>query len=127
MNNYIELFSRFLLSSVFLISGISKMNAYSGTQAYMESQSVPGMLLPVVIVFLIIAPIMIIVGWKTRLAAFALAGYTLLTALLFHFDFADPMQSILFMKNIMIAGGLLLLFTHGANKISLDARISSSH
>jgi len=127
MNNYIELLSRLLLSSVFLISGIGKINTYSGTQAYMESQGVPGMLLPVVIALLIIAPIMIIIGWKTRLAAFALAGYTLLTALLFHFDFADQMQSILFMKNIMIAGGLLLLFTHGASKISIDARMARAH
>jgi len=125
MKNYIDLSARLLLATIFLLAGISKITGYAGIQAYMNSQGVPGELLPVVIALEIIAPIMLIVGWQTRLAALALAGFTLLSAILFHFNFADQMQSILFMKNLAISGGLLLLYTHGAGNISLDAKNKS--
>jgi len=123
MNKYIEFIARVLLSSIFLIAGIGKISAYSGTQAYMESQGLPSILLPAVIVLEIFAPLMLIVGWKTGLAAFALAGFSVLSALLFHFNFADQIQSIMFMKNIAIAGGLLLLCTYGAGHFSLDKKM----
>lgn len=123
MNKYIEFIARISLSGVFLLSGISKISAFEGTQAYMASQGVPGMMLPLVIALEIIAPIMIITGWHTRLAAIALAGFTLAAAFLFHFNLADQMQSIMFMKNIMVTGGLLLLFSHGAGQLSFDKKI----
>ena len=125
MKNYIELSARLLLASIFLLAGINKISGYTGTQAYMNSQGVPGELLPIVIALEIIVPIMLIVGWQTRLAAIALAGFTLLSAILFHFNFADQTQSIMFMKNLAITGGLLLFFAHGAGNISLDARKNS--
>lgn len=125
MKNYIDLSARLLLASIFLLAGINKIAGYAGTQAYMNSQGVPGELLPAVIALEILAPIMLILGWQTRLAALALAGFTLLSAILFHFNFADQMQSILFMKNLAISGGLLLLFTHGAGNISLDVKNKS--
>jgi len=123
MNNYIELSARLSLSAIFLIAGIGKISAFAGTQAYMESQGIPGILLPIVIGLEIIAPVMLIIGWKTRLAAFSLAGFSVLSAVLFHFNFADQIQSIMFMKNIAIAGGLLLLCTYGAGHFSLDKRM----
>jgi len=123
MNKYIELSARLSLSAIFLVAGIGKISDFAGTQAYMESQGIPGMLLPVVISLQIIAPLMLIIGWKTRLAAFSLAGFSVLSALLFHFNFADQIQSIMFMKNIAIAGGLLLLCTYGAGHFSLDKKM----
>jgi len=122
MNNVIDLVGRVFLAAIFLMAGINKISGYAGTQGYMESQGVPGMLLPAVIAVEIIAPILLVIGWQTRYAALALAGFTLLAGFLFHFNFADQMQSILFMKNIAITGGLLLVFAHGAGALSLDAK-----
>jgi putative oxidoreductase len=61
-------------------------------------------------------------GWKTRVGAFLLAGYSLLTAQIFHHDFSDQDQMLMFLKNVSIAGGFLLLLANGAGPISLDAR-----
>ncbi len=63
----------------------------------------------------------LLLGWQTRLSAFLLAGFCLVSALIFHADFGDPMQSILFMKNLAIAGGLLTLLANGAGAWSVDA------
>ena len=124
MNNIVDLVGRVMLGAIFLMAGINKIGGYAGTQAYMESQGVPGMLLPAVIVVEILGPILLVIGWQTRYAALALAGFTVLSALLFHLNFNDQMQSIMFMKNIAIAGGLLLLFARGAGGLSLDAKKS---
>lgn len=124
MNNSIDFVGRVFLSAIFFLSGINKISGYAATQGYMESHGVPGLLLPLVIVLEIVAPVLIVIGWQTRLAAWALAGFSLLTALLFHMNFAEQMQMILFMKNIAIAGGFLLLAAHGPGVLSLDHRNS---
>jgi putative oxidoreductase len=120
--NLTDLAGRVLLAAIFLISGIGKIGGYAGTQGYMEAMGVPGALLPLVIILEVAGAIAIIVGWRTRLAAFLLAGFTLLSGLLFHRAPGDPVQSILFMKNVAIAGGFLLLVARGAGEWSLDAR-----
>jgi putative oxidoreductase len=125
MNRYSDLSARILLAVMFFMAGIGKIGAYAGTQGYMESQGLPEMLLPAVIGLEIIGSIMLVVGWKIRYAAFALAGFTILSALMFHLNFADQIQSIMFMKNLAIAGGLLLLVNHGAGELSLDSKMSS--
>ncbi len=122
MNNLLELSGRILLSLMFLTSGLSKIGGYAATQGYMESQGVPGMLLPLVIALEVLAPLLIAVGWHTRLAALALAGFSIAAAVLFHANFGDQMQMIMFMKNISIAGGFLLLAANGAGAWSLDRR-----
>jgi putative oxidoreductase len=113
---------RVFLSLIFIVSGLGKITAYAGTQAYMESAGVPGLLLPVVIALEVLGGLAIMLGWKTRVAAFLLAGFTLLSALLFHADFGDPMQQIMFLKNLALAGGFLLLLSHGPGPWSLDNR-----
>ena len=115
---------RVFIAAIFLLSGVTKISAYAGTQAYMDAMGVPGAMLPLVIVFEVLGALAIIVGYQTRLAAFALAGFSVLTALLFHFNFADQAQSTSFMKNIAIAGGFLLLVAHGAGAYSIDKRLS---
>lgn len=124
MNKFSDLIARMLLAAIFFMSGLSKIGAYAGTQGYMESQGVPGMFLPLVIGAEIIGSVLIVIGWQARYAALALAGFSVVSALLFHFNFADQMQSIMFMKNLAIAGGLLLLYSRGAGELSLDARSS---
>jgi putative oxidoreductase len=126
LRNVAELGGRVLLSVLFLVSGLGKIGAYAGTAAYMGALGVPAALLPAVIATEILGAIALIVGWKTRVTAFLLAGFTLLAGVLFHRNFADQIQAIMFLKNVAIAGGLLLLVAHGAGALSLDRRFSQS-
>ena len=117
-----ELTARAALAAMFLLAGINKISGYVGTQGYMESQGVPGFLLPLVIILEVGGGVALLLGWKTRIAAFALSGFCVLAALLFHLDFGDRLQQILFMKNIAIAGGLMILCCAGAGAFSIDRR-----
>jgi putative oxidoreductase len=117
-----ELVGRVLLASLFLLSGVSKLGAYGATAAYMSSAAVPAALLPAVIAVELFGSLAVIVGWKTRIAAALLAGFSLLAAFLFHNNFGDQIQMIMFLKNVSIAGGFLLLVANGAGAISLDRR-----
>ena len=125
-NAGMQLFGRVLMSSIFIMAGINKISGYAGTQGYMESVGVPGALLPLVILLEIGGGLAILLGWKTRIAAFLLAGFTVLSALIFHANFSDQMQSILFMKNMAMAGGLLFLVAGGISAWSLDAKREAS-
>lgn len=120
IENYGNLAGRILISVIFLMAGFSKIPGYEATQGYMEAMGVPSSLLPIVIATEILGALAIIIGYQTRIVAFLLAGFSLVSALLFHFNFADQMQSILFMKNIAISGGFLFLVTNGAGYVSID-------
>ena len=122
MDKYVPVIGRLMLAQIFLIAGFHKITAYAGTQGYMESVGVPGALLPLVILTEIGGGLALVLGWQTRWASLALAGFTLLAAFLFHFHLSDQIQSIMFMKNISIAGGLLVLAAFGAGACSLDQR-----
>ena len=122
MNKYSNVIARVLLAHIFIIAGLNKIMGYAGTQGYMESVGVPGMLLPLVILVEVGAGLAVLVGWQTRWAAYALAGFTVLSAIIFHSNLGDQTQMIMFMKNFAIAGGLLLLAEHGAGVFSLDSR-----
>ena len=111
---------RILIALMFLIAGINKIPAYSGTQNYMDSMGVPGALLPLVISLEIIGGLAIIIGWQSRIVAFALAGFCILSAILFHSNLTDQNDMILFMKNIAIAGGFLFIVAHGPGAFALD-------
>lgn len=118
-----DLIGRIFISLIFLTAGINKITGYAGTQGYMESAGVPGIVLPLVLILEIGGAIAVIVGWKTRWAALALAIFCIISAFLFHFNFGDQMQSIMFMKNIAIAGGFAVIFAHGAGELSLDHKL----
>jgi len=123
--NLADLTGRVLISAIFLVAGLNKVTGYAGTQAYMESMGVPGALLPLVIVLEVFGALAIIAGWRTRVVAFLLAGFSVVSALLFHGALGDPTQFILFMKNLAMAGGFLFLVARGAGEWSLDARRDS--
>lgn len=122
MSKYNSLIARVLLAHIFVMAGISKISGYAGTQGYMESVGVPGSLLPLVILVELGAGIAIVLGWQTRISAYALAGFSVVSAVIFHSNLAEQMQMILFMKNFAMAGGLLLLAEHGAGAYSLENR-----
>ena len=113
---------RVLLALMFVLAGFNKISAYSGVQGYMESVGVPGALLPVVIALELIGGLILMLGWHTRLTAFLLAGFTILATLIFHSNIGDQTQFLFFMKNLSIAGGLLLVVSHGAGPYSVDNR-----
>jgi putative oxidoreductase len=120
LENLAEPAGRVFLAVLFLLSGLGKIAAYGATAAYMASAGVPGVLLPAVIATEVIGAIAIIIGWKTRTVAVLLAGFSLLTAICFHRNFADQMQMIQFLKDVSIAGGFLVLVANGAGRLSID-------
>jgi putative oxidoreductase len=124
VKNVSELVGRSFLAVLFLLSGLSKIGAYAGTVAYMSSVGVPGAVLPVVIATEVLGALAIIVGWKTRVIASLLASFSLLAAAIFHNNFGDQIQMIMFLKNVSIAGGFLLLVANGAGPLSIDRRLA---
>ena len=120
MNTRLALLGRIGLSLIFIISGWGKIAGYAATQGYMESQGVPGALLPLVIALELGGGLAILGGFFTRWVALALAGFTLVAAFLFHANLADQMQAIMFWKNFAIAGGFLLLAANGPGALSFD-------
>jgi putative oxidoreductase len=124
INNYGSLVGRILISVMFLMAGISKITGYAGTQGYMEAMGVTGALLPLVIALEVFGALAIIIGYKTKLVAVLLAGFSIVSALIFHNNFADQMQVALFMKNIAIAGGFMFLMVNGAGPLSIDNKLN---
>ena len=122
LQNFAAPTGRFFLAIMFFMSGLTKISQYGTTQGYMEAMGVPGSLLPLVILTEALGGLAIILGWKTKYVAIALAGFSVLSAILFHADFSNQAEMTNFMKNIAIAGGFLTLFVHGAGAYSLDNR-----
>ena len=120
----IEVWGRIFLSTLFLIEGINKIFNYEGTIEYMESFNVPEYLIIPAIIVEILFPLLLIIGYQTKLSAFVLAIFTLATALIFHTDFTSQIQLISFLKNFAIAGGFLIIFVKGSGKYSIDYKIN---
>lgn len=113
---------RLLMALIFILGGVSKLGSLAGTGAYMQSVGVPSALALPAALFELLGGIAILVGFQTRIVALALAGFCVATAALFHANFADQMQMVMFMKNLAMAGGFLTLYAHGAGAMSMDAR-----
>jgi putative oxidoreductase len=121
--------ARVLLSLMFVLAGASKFGDLGGTAGYIASKGLP---FPMLLAFgtaalELIGGLAIMLGLQARIAALALAVFTLLASVLFHNFWAMPadqqmMQQLMFMKNLSVAGGLLLLFSFGAGAASFDAR-----
>ena len=120
----IEVFGRIFLSTIFLFEGINKIFNYESTIEYMESFNVPGLFAIPTIILEILFPLLLIIGYQTKLSALVLAIFTLATALIFHTDFTNQMQLISFLKNFAIAGGFLIIFVNGAGKYSIDHKLN---
>jgi putative oxidoreductase len=114
---------RLLLALIFVHEGWSVIGNYSGAAAYMQKFGVPGILLPPVIALEVGGGLLIAAGFLTRVFAAALAVFCLLTAVLFHSQFADRNQLLHFEKDLAIAGGFLVLAISGAGKWSVERYI----
>lgn len=123
MSDMALLVGRVLLALMFVTAGWGKIGGYAGTQNYMEAMGVPGFMLPLVILLELGGGLTIMAGLFTRSAAVLLAGFTLMASFMFHYQPAEKMQMLMFMKNLSAAGGLLALAVVGAGIFSLDARL----
>lgn len=135
MNKAIEssatLMGRVFLSIIFIMAGFGKIMDWSGTAGYMEAQGMP--MIPLLLLGAIacewVGGISLLIGFKTRLGALALIVFLIPTTLIFHNFWADPpdqrqLQMIMFLKNVAILGGLLMVLAHGAGPVSIDSRTS---
>ena len=119
--HFIELIGRIFLCFLFLFEGIKKLFFFQEeTQMYMEEYGVPEILFFPSTLLEIILPIFIIIGFKTRLCASILVIFTISVTLIFHMDFNNQMQLITFLKNISIAGGLLIIVASENRYFSID-------
>lgn len=120
VQNSAVLIARILMPILFIVAGWGKMHAYSATAAYMASAGVPSFFLPLTILLEFGGGLAIMFGFLTRTTAIITAVFTVLTALLFHVDFSVPVNQMMFMKNLSIAGGYLVLFAFGPGAFSID-------
>ena len=120
MANVIDFIGRLLISALFLVSAYDKIFSLDGTMSWMEGFGVPGFLLYPTIALEIILPLLVIIGYQARLSAGILAIFCIATAFLFHYDFVDQMQTILFLKNLGLAGGFLFIVANGTKNWSVD-------
>ena len=124
MINILDLCARILISALFFINGIFKIMNYDGAISWMEGYGVPGVLLIPAILLEVLGPVLIILGYKTKITAAILSVFCLATAFIFHNDFSNQMQLTSFLKNIALSGGFLLLVTNGSKKFSLDKKLN---
>ncbi len=114
------LIARLFIGGFFLLAGIGKVGDIAGTAGYMEMVGLPGFLAWPAAIFEIALGLALIAGFQVRLASLAGAAFCIVTAVLFHNDFADQTQMIMFLKNFSIAGAFLMFFANGAGKYALD-------
>jgi len=112
--------ARVLLAIVFIIAGIGKLGNVEGFGQFMASGGIPAVLAWPAVLFEIGAGVALLVGIMTRPVALLLAGFCLVTAMIYHLQPDDVMQMTIFIKNIGLAGGYLMFFAYGGGKFSLD-------
>ena len=121
----IEALGRIFLASLFLIEGVKKFFLQEETIIYMEEYGVPEILFFPSLVLEILFPILLIVGYKTKISASIMALFTLTVAIIFHSDFQNPLELIAFLKNVAIAGGFLVIVANGPKICSIDYFLKS--
>ena len=126
MTNILDLVARILISALFLLNGVFKISNYDGTVGWMESFGIPGILIIPAIILEIVGPILIILGYRAKIAAGLLSLFCIATAVIFHNDFSDQMQLGSFLKNVALAGGFLFIFINGTKDFSLDRKIKKN-
>jgi len=118
----ISFLGRLLLAQIFLVAGVEKILEPAGTQAYMASKGMPvtGLFLLAAIAFELGGGLSLLFGFRARWGALALVVFLIPTTLIFHTGFSDPVQQVMFMKNLAIMGGLLMITAFGPGRFSID-------
>lgn len=127
--NTVILIGRVLLSLIFVLSGFEKITGWSETSAYMASKGMPAVPFfhVMAILFELGGGLMVLLGYRARLGALALVVFVIPTTLIFHNfwaleDSQQQLQMIMFLKNLSMIGGLLMVAAYGAGVFSLDSR-----
>ena len=118
--NILEAFGRIFISTLFLYEAVRKFFYQIETIDYMDSYGIPEFLFYPSLLFELIVPILLIIGFKTRISAAAMCLFTLIVSIIFHSDFSDHMQIISFLKNLSIAGGFLVIASYEAKMCTID-------
>lgn len=118
---------RFGLGAIFLVSGLGKLASWSGTVAYAGSKGVPAILLAGAVALEVVGGLSLLAGWKTRWGTIALLAFLVPVTLVFHGFWAYQgaevqLQTIQFLKNVSISGGLLVVLAAGPGALSVDER-----
>jgi putative oxidoreductase len=121
---FLPLLGRILIGAPFVMSGLGKIGAYAATVGYIAAMGLPVPLLAFVVAVLteLGGGLLLLSGYRARAVSLTMAVFCVVTALFFHHNFADQNQMIHFLKNVMMAGGLLQITYFGAGAFSLDAR-----
>jgi putative oxidoreductase len=120
----LPLVGRLLVATIFLVSAFGKLAAPAGTIAYISSVGLPAPTLAYVaaLVAELGGGVLLVLGYRTRLVAAALALFSVVSAVMFHSALGDQNQLFHFLKNLAMAGGLLQFVAFGAGRFSLDER-----
>tara|TARA_B100000029_G_C17542810_1_gene947335 strand:- start:1195 stop:1575 length:381 start_codon:yes stop_codon:yes gene_type:complete len=121
----VEFIGRLFLSALFIIEGIGKVSIKEDVITYMEGYGVPEILFIPAIILEVLFPFLIVIGYKTKLAASIMTLFTISVAIIFHTNFSEEMQMMFFLKDIAIAGGFMIIVAYGPGKVSLDYYLES--
>ncbi|MCK9689740.1 DoxX family protein [Scleromatobacter humisilvae] len=123
-NSALPLLGRVLIATIFLVSAFGKLSAPAATQGYIASVGLPFPLLSYLgaLAIELGGGLMLVLGYRTRLASLGLAVFSIISAIVFHHALGDQNQMFHFLKNIAMAGGLLQIVTFGPGAFSLDSR-----
>ncbi len=116
----VEAFGRIFISSLFIFEAFKKFSLKEETIFYMVDYGVPEILFYPALLFEMIFPILLIIGYKTKISAFAMFIFTIVITIIFHSDFGDQMQLMAFLKNLAIAGGFLIISANEPKVCTLD-------
>jgi putative oxidoreductase len=117
---------RVIIAMLFIMAGVSKITGYDGTAQFMDGAGVSSALLPLVIIVELGGGIALAIGWLTRWWAWALAGFCIVSGVLFHYEPGNQMQMTMLMKNVALAGGLMFIAGRGAGAFSLEGKGASA-
>ncbi|MES2104726.1 MAG: DoxX family protein [Pseudomonadota bacterium] len=126
-NRFLPFSGRLLIGAPFIMSGLGKLSSYAATVGYIAAVGLP--LAPLAWLVAVLVEVgggaLLLAGYRVRPVAVAMAVFSIATAIFFHHNFSDQNQMIHFLKNVMLAGGLLQIAYFGAGPLSLDARIGN--
>jgi putative oxidoreductase len=123
-NTVVPLLARILLAALFVVAGYNKLMNPAGTAGYFGKLGLPApeILVWVVIAVELLGSLLLVIGWQTRVVAWGMAIFTILTAVIGHKFWIDPSQMTNFLKNVSIMGGFLALAAAGPGRLSVDRR-----
>lgn len=122
LKKFAPLVARVFLAVLFIMAGIGKLTGAEATAGYFGALGIPmpGVSVYLIGLFEVVGGLAIVVGYQTRIVALLLAAFSIASAVLAHSNFADQTQMVMFMKNLGLAGGFLLLWVHGAGGMAID-------